>query len=74
MEFLRANGCDPVDETDWAYPIWRSKGTGRICGLDLDKDLDDFMICAICHELMIDPSGFGGITSPVATSVINFAS
>lgn len=54
-EFLIDNGCELIDESDWGYPIYRRKGNGKICGLDLNTELDDFMICAICHEFMIEP-------------------
>jgi len=53
-EFLREQGCEPVDESDWGFPIWRSRA-GRFAGLDEAKPLDDFMICAICDALYIEP-------------------
>jgi len=55
ISILEADGCMLIDDTDWAYPIYRCKYTGKMVGLDLDSELDDFMICYIYNALGLQP-------------------
>lgn len=58
MVYLEEQDCYELDDQDWGYPIWRCRGTGKDCGLDLNCEIDDFLICSICARLGIDtPNG-----------------
>ena len=53
--------CELIDDLDWGYPIYRCSSNGKECGLDLDSDIDDFLICSICDRLGIPvPDGHDG--------------
>ncbi len=68
IEFLLANDCELVDETDWGFPIYRSS-VGGYAGLDMSQNLDDFMICAICDSLKIDPPEHHNGVHPIVQDI-----
>lgn len=54
IQYLEDNECELIDETDWAFHIYRNKHTNQTCGLNFSKTLDCCAVKNVCNYLGVE--------------------